>query len=497
MFGHPIRRPLWKFGGMVLLLAGGLAAGVTVAAPRAQAVTHRRLAAPSTVASFSIVTQSVHRGGEALVAAHVSGTGHCSLLLSTGKGWAGPFSAKVRKPYIAWRWREAPGAGRSLGVRVRCRVARKTVHLGTRISLSGGRVDGGQIVSPNSMRIASSRRPPTGFITKRHQGVLGGKGGFDCSSPGIPSVLDKHGYCSGYCTAYVASRRPDLAYLGNATDWFGAARAKGIPVGSVPVVGAAAWWSGSDRYLDSGHLGHIAYVESVTATTVTVSEMNYYKWNVRDVRTISLSDPARPQGYIYGGPAGSGPPPTFDPGAYVGHIVKQNNGNVTAWLVVNDNGPHRNWIPDQATYNCLKSKGAPGPDLLSAAQLNQMPDENGVWAYCTSPPPPTTTTSPPPTTTTSPPPTTTTSPPPPVAAHGTVEGTGGIGLNERTGPGPSYAKVGNLPDGTVVNIVCQATGPSQTGPWGADALWDKLDNGTYVSDAWVYTGSNGRVAPAC
>lgn len=88
-------------------------------------------------------------------------------------------------------------------------------------------------------------------------------------------------------------------------------------------------------------------------------------------------------------------------------------------------------------------------------------------------------------------------PPPPVAAHGTVEGTGGIGLNERTGPSPSYAIVGTLPDGTVVNIVCQTTGPSETGPWGADSWWDKLDNGTYVSDAWVYTGSNGQVAPTC
>lgn len=67
---------------------------------------------------------------------------------------------------------------------------------------------------------------------------------------------------------------------------------------------------------------------------------------------------------------------------------------MTAWLVVNDNGPHRNWIPDQATYNCLKSQGAPGPDLLSADQLNKMPDENGVWAHCTTPPQP-----PPPTTT--------------------------------------------------------------------------------------------------
>jgi hypothetical protein len=77
-----------------------------------------------------------------------------------------------------------------------------------------------------------------------------------------------------------------------------------------------------------------------------------------------------------------GPPP-FDPSQYNGHIVKQDNGTSTAWLVVDAQG-HRNWIPDEATYNCLKSAGHPGPDLLSAAQLNQLPDQNGVWAHCST-----------------------------------------------------------------------------------------------------------------
>jgi hypothetical protein len=42
----------------------------------------------------------------------------------------------------------------------------------------------------------------------------------------------------------------------------------------------------------------------------------------------------------------------------------------------------RRWIPDAATYYCLKAKGVPGPDVLSSQQLDAMPDIYGVWAVC-------------------------------------------------------------------------------------------------------------------
>jgi hypothetical protein len=77
-----------------------------------------------------------------------------------------------------------------------------------------------------------------------------------------------------------------------------------------------------------------------------------------------------------------------------------------------------------------------------------------------------------------------------VTSHGTP-------LNKRSGPGTNYPVVGSVPDGTTVTIVCQATGTTETGDWGATDLWDCLDDNTYVSDAFVYTGTNGMVAPAC
>ena len=81
-------------------------------------------------------------------------------------------------------------------------------------------------------------------------------------------------------------------------------------------------------------------------------------------------------------------------------------------------------------------------------------------------------------------------------ATGTVN-SHGTPLNKRSGPGTNYPVVGSVPDGTTVTIVCQATGTAETGDWGATDLWDCLDDNTYVSDAFVYTGTNGMVAPPC
>src|SRR6516162_5421580 len=81
-------------------------------------------------------------------------------------------------------------------------------------------------------------------------------------------------------------------------------------------------------------------------------------------------------------------------------------------------------------------------------------------------------------------------------ATGTVNSQG-TPLNKRSGPGTNYPVVGSVPDGTTVTIVCQTTGTTETGDWGATDLWDCLDDNTYVSDAFVYTGTNDMIAPPC
>ena len=72
--------------------------------------------------------------------------------------------------------------------------------------------------------------------------------------------------------------------------------------------------------------------------------------------------------------------------------------------------------------------------------------------------------------------------------------------NLRAGPGTGYEVTGSVNGGVSVTIVCQTYGTSHTGPWGATTVWDKLGGayaGKWISDAYVYTGSSGLVAPRC
>ncbi|MHC3472979.1 SH3 domain-containing protein [Streptomyces sp. 7R007] len=73
----------------------------------------------------------------------------------------------------------------------------------------------------------------------------------------------------------------------------------------------------------------------------------------------------------------------------------------------------------------------------------------------------------------------------------------GYRLNVRSGPGTNYSIVRVLPEGAKVPIYCQTPGTTVTGPYGTSNIWDNIDNGQYVSDAYVLTGSDGYVASRC
>lgn len=79
--------------------------------------------------------------------------------------------------------------------------------------------------------------------------------------------------------------------------------------------------------------------------------------------------------------------------------------------------------------------------------------------------------------------------------QGTVN-TSGPSLTVRSGPSSSSAAVGSVSDGQNVRITCQKLGSSVSGTYGTSKLWDFIGNG-YVADAYVSTGSDGRVAPDC
>lgn len=81
-------------------------------------------------------------------------------------------------------------------------------------------------------------------------------------------------------------------------------------------------------------------------------------------------------------------------------------------------------------------------------------------------------------------------------AKGTVR-TSGAPLTVRSGPGTGFRAIGTRANGARVTIRCHKRGTRVTGTYGTSNLWDRLAGGGYISDAYVYTGSDGRVAPWC
>jgi Lysozyme like domain len=77
--------------------------------------------------------------------------------------------------------------------------------------------------------------------------------------------------------------------------------------------------------------------------------------------------------------------------------------------------------------------------------------------------------------------------------------TGGGALTVRTGPSTGYPTAGSLADGSITRIHCQVRGQNVYsdvyGVW--TDLWNRIGTGRYVSDAYVFTGTNGQVAPTC
>lgn len=74
--------------------------------------------------------------------------------------------------------------------------------------------------------------------------------------------------------------------------------------------------------------------------------------------------------------------------------------------------------------------------------------------------------------------------------------TSGAPLTIRAGASTSSSAVGSVADGAYISISCQKYGQSVSGTYGKSTLWDKIGSG-YVADAYVATGSDGRVAPLC
>lgn len=73
----------------------------------------------------------------------------------------------------------------------------------------------------------------------------------------------------------------------------------------------------------------------------------------------------------------------------------------------------------------------------------------------------------------------------------TVKGTCGLGteckVNTRSGPGTSYARTGQIIEGATVDVVCQGSGETVVTLSGISSVWNKLADGSWVSDLYLDT----------
>jgi LasA protease len=81
--------------------------------------------------------------------------------------------------------------------------------------------------------------------------------------------------------------------------------------------------------------------------------------------------------------------------------------------------------------------------------------------------------------------------------QGIIDANGGTYVNKRSGPGTGYTIVGSVADGTTVTVSCSRNGTTHTGRWGTTSLWNRLSDGTWVSDAFMWTGLDTPVNGYC
>jgi surface antigen len=105
------------------------------------------------------------------------------------------------------------------------------------------------------------------------------------------TLVDSWGEFNRECTSFAAFRLSSrngftMPFHDNAKNWGPDASSRGYPVDMKPAVGSIAWWSS----------GHIAWVEAVNGSNVTIEEYNFNFTHNYSERTIAASSVS---GYIH------------------------------------------------------------------------------------------------------------------------------------------------------------------------------------------------------
>lgn len=75
-----------------------------------------------------------------------------------------------------------------------------------------------------------------------------------------------------------------------------------------------------------------------------------------------------------------------------------------------------------------------------------------------------------------------------------------IGIYPRAAPSMASTKVGSaLPNGATVAVECELEGESVDNGWTSTAIWERLSDGTYLPNAFTFTGVDGWTpgVPSC
>ncbi|HEX8627930.1 MAG TPA: peptidoglycan DD-metalloendopeptidase family protein [Catenuloplanes sp.] len=82
--------------------------------------------------------------------------------------------------------------------------------------------------------------------------------------------------------------------------------------------------------------------------------------------------------------------------------------------------------------------------------------------------------------------------------QGVVDTDGARLLNRRAGPGSSHRLLGTVPDGATVTVACSRRGTTHTGRYGYTTnLWNRLTDRSWISDAYLSTGTPNPVNGYC
>lgn len=106
----------------------------------------------------------------------------------------------------------------------------------------------------------------------------------------LPRSTKGNTFAAGQCTDYVA-RKIVIPWRGNAINWLRNSQSYGAVVDKVPIVGAIL-------VTNESRAGHVAYIESVSGNTFTISEWNYAGKYKTTTRTFTVGD-SRIKGIIH------------------------------------------------------------------------------------------------------------------------------------------------------------------------------------------------------